>query len=169
MSFRNIIVSILNIINNPMKEWLFFMILFQLKCQRGHEFDAWFLNSSTYESQLASADITCPHCGTAKVVKAPMAPHISRRRVSSSSSEETEYRANKVAKKILEAVDGLRDEMEEKCDYVGDDFAEEARRIHYGETDSRDIYGEATDKEASELDEEGVDFFRLPFPRRRND
>jgi hypothetical protein len=152
-----------------MKEWLFFMILFQLKCHRGHEFDAWFLNSATYDSQLGTEDITCPHCGTTDVVKAPMAPNISRRREVSGSSEETEYRANEVAKKILKAVEGLRGEVEEKCDYVGDEFAEEARRIHYGETDERDIYGEATDQEASDLDEEGVDFFRLPFSRRRND
>jgi hypothetical protein len=74
-----------------------------------------------------------------------------------------------VAEKILEAVDCLREEVEENCDYVGDGFAEEARRIHYGETEEHDIYGEATDQETSELDEEGVDFFRLPFPRRRND
>lgn len=144
------------------------MILFQLKCQRGHEFDAWFLNSATYDNQLANADITCPHCGTSDVVKAPMAPNIARHREASSGLKETEKRANQVAKKILEAVGGLREEVEKKCDYVGDEFAEEARRIHYGETEERDIYGEATDQEASDLDEEGVDFFRLPFPRRRN-
>jgi hypothetical protein len=145
------------------------MILYQLKCQRGHEFDAWFLNSATYDSQLTTADITCPHCGTTDVVKAPMAPNISRRRESSIGSEETESRAKEVAEKILEAVDCLREEVEENCDYVGDGFAEEARRIHYGETEKHDIYGEATDQETSELDEEGVDFFRLPFSRRRND
>ncbi|MEE2699157.1 MAG: DUF1178 family protein [Pseudomonadota bacterium] len=145
------------------------MILYQLKCKRDHEFDAWFLNSATYDSQLASADITCPHCGTNEVVKAPMAPNIARRRENSSSQTETENRAKEVAEKILNAVNGLREEVEASCDYVGDGFAEEARRIHYGETKERDIYGEATDKEASELDEEGVDFFRLPFSRRRND
>ena len=52
---------------------------------------------------------------------------------------------------------------------VGEDFADEARAIHYGDTEERDIYGEATDKEAEDLEEEDIDFFRLPFPRRRND
>jgi hypothetical protein len=145
------------------------MILYQLKCQRGHEFDAWFLNGATYDSQLATSDITCPHCGTTDVVKALMSPSIARSRMGSGGQEETESRAKEVAEKILEAVDSLREKVEENCDYVGDTFAEEARRIHYGETEDRDIYGEATDKESSELDEEGVDFFRLPFPRRRND
>ena len=80
-----------------------------------------------------------------------------------------EFLGGKVAEKILDAVDGLRTEVEENCDYVGDEFAEEARRIEYGEAEERGIYGEATDDEAEELDEEGIKFFRLPFPRRRND
>ena len=149
------------------------MILFQLKCQRGHDFEAWFLNSVTYDSQLETGDVSCPHCGTTDVSKAPMAPNIARRRGSvqggPSVSVGSETRAQEVAEKILDAVDGLRQEVEENCDYVGEDFAEEARRIHYGETDEHDIYGEASDEEAQELDEEGVDFFRLPFPRRRTD
>ena len=73
-----------------------------------------------------------------------------------------------MAEKILEAVDDLRENVEEHCDYVGDEFAEEARRIHYGDGEERAIYGEATDEEAEDLDEEGIDFFRLPFLRRRN-
>ncbi len=149
------------------------MILYQLKCQRGHDFEAWFLNSVTYDSQLESDDVSCPHCGTTDVTKAPMAPNIARRRSlvqdGTSGPAVSETRAHEVAEKILEAVDGLREEVEETCDYVGEDFAEEARRIHYGETDEHGIYGEASDEEAKELDEEGVDFFRLPFPRRRND
>ncbi len=148
------------------------MILYQLKCQRSHDFEAWFLNSATYDSQFESGDVSCPHCGTTDVSKAPMAPNIARRQNagqgSMSGPPSSETRAQEVAEKILEAVDGLREEVEENCDYVGEDFAEEAKRIHYGETEEHDIYGEATDEEASELDEEGVDFFRLPFPRRRN-
>ncbi len=148
------------------------MILYQLKCQRSHDFEAWFLNSATYDNQFESGDVSCPHCGTTDVSKAPMAPSIARRQNagqgSMSGPPSSETRAQEVAEKILEAVDGLREEVEENCDYVGEDFAEEAKRIHYGETEEHDIFGEATDEEASELDEEGVDFFRLPFPRRRN-
>ncbi len=148
------------------------MILYQLKCRQGHDFEAWFLNSVTYDSQQASGDVSCPHCGTTTVTKAPMAPNIARGRsgqLGDSGNPVAEHRAHEVAEKILEAVDGLRREVEENCDYVGDEFAEEARRIHFGETEERGIYGEASDEEAEDLDDEGVDFFRLPFMRRRND
>ena len=65
--------------------------------------------------------------------------------------------------------ENLREEIEENCDYVGDEFAEEAKRIHFGESEERGIYGEATEEEADELDDEGVEFFRFPSTRRRND
>jgi hypothetical protein len=149
------------------------MILYQLKCHRGHAFDAWFLNGATYDSQQASGDVSCPHCGTTGISKAPMAPNISRG-LSDPSKGDTaddgsENRAQEVVEKILEAVDGLRQEIEGNCDYVGDEFAEEAKRIHYGETEERGIYGEATEEEAEDLDDEGVEFFRVPINRRRND
>ncbi len=145
------------------------MILYQLKCHQGHDFEAWFLNSVTYDSQQASGDVSCPYCGTTAVTKAPMAPNIARARPKDLGNPAAEHRAHEVAEKILEAVDGLRREVEENCDYVGDEFAEESRRIHYGETEERDIFGEASDEEAEELDDEGIDFFRLPFMRRRDD
>lgn len=146
------------------------MILYQLRCHQGHDFEAWFLNGAAYDSQSLSDDVTCPFCGTTNVAKALMAPNIAtggaKPRI---RSNEDDARAKKVAEKILEAVDGLRTEVEENCDYVGNEFADEARRIEYGEAEERGIYGEATDDEAEELDEEGIEFFRLPFPRRRND
>ena len=152
-------------------EWRDAMILYQLRCHQGHDFEAWFRNSATYDSQQASGDVSCPFCGTAEVAKALMAPNISTGASGGSGpiAEADETRAKKVAVKILEAVDGLRTEVEENCDYVGEDFADEARAIHYGDTEERGIYGEATDKEAEDLEEEDIDFFRLPFPRRRND
>lgn len=147
------------------------MILYHLRCRRGHDFEAWFRNGDTYDSQQASGDVSCPFCGTAKVAKAPMAPNISTRAGGGlgKRSERDDIRANEVAAKILQAVDGMRAEVEENCDYVGDDFADEARAIHYGDSEERAIYGEATDEEAEELEDEDINFFRLPFPRRRND
>ena len=148
------------------------MIRYQLKCGQDHEFEAWFLNGATYDSQQASGDVVCPFCGTTEVTKAPMAPNLSTGRAETRETREpretAEERAKDVAEKILQAVDVLRDHVEENCDYVGDDFADEARRIHDGESDERDIYGEATDEEAEELDDEGVPYFRLPFLRRRD-
>jgi len=146
------------------------MILYQLKCHKGHDFEAWFRNSGTYDSQSASGDVSCPYCGNTDVAKAPMAPNIATRNRSITrplAGDGDEERAKEVASRILEAVDGLRQEVEENCEYVGDDFADEARAIQFGEAEERGIYGEATDEEAEELEEEGVDFFRFPFPRRR--
>lgn len=147
------------------------MILYQLKCQQGHNFEAWFRNGATYDSQQASDDVSCPHCGTVNVAKAPMAPNISSRAGEGKTgrSGTDELRAKEVAAKILEAVDGMRAEVEENCDYVGEDFADEARAIHYGDAEERSIYGQATDAEAEDLEEEKIDFVRLPFPRRRGD
>ena len=141
------------------------MILYQLKCANGDEFEAWFLDSATFDQQRAAGDVECPFCGDSRVSKAPMAPNLAKR----GSSEATEERAREVARKILRAVGDLREHVEETCDNVGDRFAEEARRIHYGEADERGIYGEATGEEASELDEEGIEFYHVPWGPRRND
>ena len=77
-----------------------------------------------------------------------------------------EKRAREVAEQILVAVSEIRDHLEANCDDVGDNFAEEARRIHHGEAEGRGIYGRATDEEAEDLDEEGIEFYRLPSIRR---
>ena len=95
-----------------------------------------------------------------------MAPNLSK---CSKKPESPETRAKEVAKQILQAVDKLRENVENNCDYVGDEFAEEARNIHNRETDERNIYGEATEKETEELEEEGIKFSRIPFPSRKND
>ncbi len=62
----------------------------------------------------------------------------------------------------------LRKKVEENCDYVGGEFAEEARKIHYGEQDPRNIYGETSDEQAKELHEEGVTFNRIPWAPRQD-
>ena len=100
-----------------------------------------------------------------------MAPNISPARTKASppvGSADSEARAHEVAEKILEAVSAIRNHVDENCDNVGADFAEEARRIHYGEAEQRGISGTATEDEVGELDEEGVEFYRLPTSRRKN-
>ena len=147
------------------------MIVYQLNCSNGHEFEAWFRDMATYDDQAEQGDIDCPHCGDTTVAKSIMAPNISPARNKASlplGGADLEVRAHEVAEKILEAVNALRNHVEENCDNVGADFAEEARRIHYGETKQRGISGTATEEEASELDEEGVEFYRLPSSRREN-
>ena len=136
------------------------MILYQLRCAGDHRFEAWFRDGATYDTQRVTGEVACPICGDTDVAKAPMAPAVSRAGV---------VPKEKVVRHVVEAARKLRQHVEESCDYVGDQFAEEARRIHYGEQKERGIYGEATEVESAELDEEGISFGRLPHFPRRND
>jgi hypothetical protein len=131
------------------------MILFTLRCSSDHEFEAWFRDGDTFEAQQQAGEIACPHCGDAKVEKAPMAPSIGRSRESKGPPiSPAQMRTMLIA---------MRQQVEQNCDYVGERFAEEARRIHYGEVDPRGIYGEATADESHALAEEGIEFGRIPW------
>ena len=155
------------------------MIKYQLRCSSGHEFEGWFKDGATYDVQAKTGGIECPYCGDADISKAIMAPAIPSKRSRTSSQQVeagdaeagllSEERAREVAAKILDAVNTLRSHVEGNYDDVGDKFAEEARRIHYGEAEERGIYGQASIDEAEELDEEGIEVFRLPTPPRRDD
>ncbi len=148
----------------------FNMILFRLKCSRDHEFEAWFRSSASYNEQLAHGDIDCPVCGDKHVGKAPMAPRLSSNSALAKkhpTDKGSEQRAREVARQILEATGKIRQAVEENFEYVGEDFADEARAIHYGDSEQRDIYGEATEKEAVDLDDEGIAVSRVPGPNRR--
>ncbi len=141
------------------------MILYQLACTNAHQFEAWFRDIATYDAQSSAGDIMCPFCGSTDVAKAPMAPNVA---TGAHKDATAENRTREVAEKIMRAVRRLHRHVEENCEYVGDRFAEEARSIHYGESGERDIYGEATDQEATELVEEGIEFHRSPWVPRRD-
>jgi hypothetical protein len=130
------------------------MIRFSLRCASAHEFEAWFRDGEAYEAQQKAGEIACPECGDTHVEKALMAPSIGRSREAGPPMSPAQLRA---------ALVELRRQVETNCDYVGQQFAEEARRIHYGESDPRGIYGEATESESRELAEEGVKFGRIPW------
>jgi hypothetical protein len=137
------------------------MILFDLKCAKGHVFEAWFRGGVAADRQIAGRKVSCPDCGNSKVAKAPMAPRIARGGGEKAVSEPTEKAA--MSAKLKKELGELRTKVEANCDYVGDRFAAEARKIHYGETDPRGIYGETSKDEARDLAEEGVEFARIPW------
>jgi len=141
------------------------MIRYQLKCDEGHGFEAWFKGSTAFDKQAKKSLVECPVCGTTDIAKDIMAPAIPKK---GSVSQAHEERAEQVAREILDAATKVRDHVEEHCDYVGDQFADEARKIHYGETEERGIYGEATPDDAKELDDEGIQVMALPnIPRKK--
>jgi hypothetical protein len=130
------------------------MILFTLRCARGHEFEGWFRDGDGFEAQRKAGEIACPECSDTAVEKAVMAPRLGRSRESTPTVSPAQFRA---------ALVELRRQVEANCDYVGPRFAEEARRIHYGEIDAHSIYGEANEDESRELTDEGISFGRIPW------
>jgi len=130
------------------------MILFTLRCAAGHEFEGWFRDGDGFGVQQQAGEIACPECGDTQIEKALMAPNIGRSRHQAPAISPAQMRA---------ALVELRRQVETNCDYVGERFAEEARRIHYKEVDPHGIYGEASAEESKELAEEGIDFGRIPW------
>ena len=149
------------------------MIKYQLQCDRHHAFEGWFRNSTDYDEQASEGLLECPICGSDAVSKAIMAPAIARTRsaagVPSADGKPVipdPERLNTVRKEIMAAAERARAYVEKNFDYVGDTFPEEARKIHYGETEERGIYGVATRDEVRELVEEGIDVSPL-LPARK--
>ncbi len=173
------------------------MILYDLRCRKNHVFEAWFRDSAAYDDQVEAGEVACPTCGSKKVEKAPMAPRLAKGGLSKGGAEtgeaqraeahsteteraeaqtaETQTAETGTAKaetakaaEAMRALRGLRRKVEDNFDYVGNAFAEEARKIHYGESDAHNIYGETSDEEAKELRDEGVAFTRIPWAPRQD-
>jgi len=137
------------------------MIQYALKCAEGHTFESWFQSAAAYEKLHAAGHVSCAVCGSAQVEKALMAP-----RVKSSESKELTEPPSHPAEQALAA---LRDHVEKNADYVGSDFAQQARDMHLGEAPERAIWGEAKPAEAKALVEDGVPVAPLPFrPTRKS-
>jgi hypothetical protein len=154
------------------------MIRYTLNCNKGHSFESWFAGSDAFDKQAKRGLVSCPQCGSVKVEKAIMAPQVSGTRkrglskdapdvatpaeqsVAMMSPQEHEFRS-----KLKE----LREHIVKNADDVGQKFPEEARKMHYGETEHRSIYGVATPDDARELAEEGIAFSPIPIlPDERN-
>lgn len=141
------------------------MIRFNLVCDAGHEFDGWFRSNEDYEGQHKSGLVSCPTCHSAKVAKALMAPAVSTAR----KQEKIALAVGAEQRQILAKLKEMADHVRQNADYVGDKFADVARKIHFGEVERRGIYGEASVEEVKSLAEDGVDFMPLPtFPDEHN-
>ncbi len=139
------------------------MILYNLICDKEHEFEAWFASSAAFDGLKQAGEVTCPECGSHKVSRGLSAPRLSK-----AVGEEKRLSAAEERARVKKALLEVRKAVEESSDYVGKEFAEEARKIHYGEADKRNIYGEASDDEAKDLAEEGVPVSRIPWVEKDN-
>jgi hypothetical protein len=140
------------------------MIHYDLICEKGHPFDGWFRDSAAYDEQAAKGLVTCTSCGSPKVEKQLMAPGIpvkSNRKAEPASTMVSGPVDPRLAM-MMQMVREMRKHVEENAEYVGDRFAEEARKIHYEETEHRGIYGEASPDDAKALIEEGIAVHPLP-------
>jgi hypothetical protein len=129
------------------------MILFDLRCANGHDFEAWFRDGATYDQQAQASAVTCAICGDTRISKALMAPAVA------SGPRISDQQAAAIAKTWRK----VQRHIEKNFDHVGRQFPEEARKIHYGEVEKRSIYGEATRAEAKELSDEGIKVNEVPW------
>ena len=169
------------------------MIKYQLICDKSHEFEGWFGDSAAFESQQESGFLTCPVCESADVRRALMAPNLASPKTRKTDLAECQPAAPPssqpqqqapqqgpqqapqqvsaalppaAARKMQELISEMRalqTKIREECRDVGDGFAEEARKIHYGEAEPEGIYGQATVEEREALDEEGIEIMDMPW------
>jgi len=142
------------------------MIHYSLRCSQDHAFDGWFPGSAAFDSQAERGLLECPVCGDTSVERGLMAPAVPRKgnaRKKKAPEQQVAVTPERLPDTVRAALQKLRAEVERHCDYVGPEFAEEARRIHNGEADLRGIYGEATPEEAEALAEDGIAVARIPW------
>ena len=154
------------------------MIHYQLRCGASHAFDGWFRDSLAFDAQARAGQLSCPVCGASEVTRALMSPAVGKKPAApaqvthepAAEPADAPPPARPAASAGGALPDGLRAmlqrmraEVETKCDYVGDGFAAEARRIHNGESDKRGIYGETTPEEAERLADDGIEVSRIPW------
>ncbi|WP_431268397.1 DUF1178 family protein [Dankookia sp. P2] len=156
------------------------MIHYDLRCTAGHEFDGWFKDSAGFEAQAKAGFVECPVCGGTEVTKRLMAPAIPKKGRSRAKEVappaavpaappplpppgSNQAAAGPVPAQVVALLQRMRAEVEKHCDYVGSGFAEEARKMHRGESDRRGIYGEASAADTEALQEEGIEIARLPW------
>jgi hypothetical protein len=157
------------------------MIHYQLRCGADHRFDGWFPNSAAFDGQAARGLLSCPICGSTGVTRALMAPAVGKRRKAPAQVAVPDAPATAPSQPVTDgapiAVGALPDqvramlqkmraEVEKRCDYVGDTFASEARKMHEGETEARPIYGEATPEQAQRLADDGIEVAQIPWVAR---
>ena len=161
------------------------MIKYQLICDKSHEFEGWFGDSAAFESQQGSGLLTCPVCGSADVRRALMAPNLASPKTRKTDLAEQQPSAQPEPQpqpqapqqasaalppaaagkmqELMSEMRALQTKIREECRDVGNDFAEEARKIHYGEVEPEGIYGQATAEEREALDEEGIEIMDMPW------
>ena len=166
------------------------MIKYQLICDKSHEFEGWFGDSAAFVLQQEAGLLTCPVCGSADVRRALMAPNLASPKTRKTDLAEQQPSAQPEPQpqpqapqqasaalppaaahkmqELMSVMRALQTKIREECRDVGNDFAEEVRKIHYGEVEPEGIYGQATAEEREALDEEGIEIMDMPWLAKEN-
>lgn len=145
------------------------MIVYDLSCELGHRFEGWFGSSEDFVSQKEQGLVSCPQCGSDDVTKAPMAPAVGKKgnQLVQGKAQDKGLSNAPMIPEVAVALDKLakaQSKALENSTWVGKDFVEQSRAMHYGERDHAAIHGQATVQEAKELLDEGVPVAPLPLP-----
>ncbi|AGK59497.1 hypothetical protein HYPDE_39138 [Hyphomicrobium denitrificans 1NES1] len=141
------------------------MIKYRLSCTDGHEFESWFRTIAEYDAQSRSGAVACPLCGSTEITKQPMAPAVVSGRSSSNAGLQARPQApadQNTRAAMTGALRAFKKVVIENSEDVGSAFAEEARKIHFGEAEERNIRGSTTVEEAQALHQDGIPFGILP-------
>jgi hypothetical protein len=149
------------------------MIHYQLRCSQLHGFDGWFKDSASFEKQAKRGLIECPECGGTDVERALMAPALAKReslpvpvaqpKAPAPVPPPVKATAGRLPAQVMAALQRMRAEVEKSCEYVGPNFADQARAMHRGEAEPKSIYGETTEEQAETLSEEGIAVAKIPW------
>lgn len=134
------------------------MIRYDLICSNNHKFESWFKDSKSFKEQANSHDILCPTCNDSHINKALMAPSIPKK----INIKKDDVLLDNKTQSINNTIKTIRSKIKENSEYVGKEFPEVARKIHYNEEDSRSIYGEASLDDVNDLKDEGIDVIQIP-------
>lgn len=134
------------------------MIVLNLQCIDAHSFEGWFESVEDFDRQMQAGTVACPLCGATHVLRLPSGPRV--RRAGGAGAEP----GQQVVAQLMQSLAKVAANSED----VAERFPEEVRRIHYGETEARNIRGKATLVETRELLEEGIAVLPLPFPARED-
>ena len=140
------------------------MKVLDLRCAAEHRFEGWFASDDDFESQLARQLVACPLCNVNDVSRVPSAPRLNLSGASAPAAQAPVDDAPGAARQVQARWLSAMRKVLENTENVGEQFAEEARRIHYSEAPARHIRGVASLDEAQALAEEGIDVMPLPIP-----
>jgi len=137
------------------------MIVFDIQCSQGHVFEGWFDSLESFEEQNSKNLVVCPYCEDTNIRRV-LSPVAMKKLVSETRSAPMPIDYKRLAKEVI-------DYIHENSEDVGQKFAAEARKMHYGVAEKRNIRGTATPEEEKTLKGEGIEFFKLPLPRKDED